>query len=65
MWHAGQKREHRVGFWLEILKDGERLKCLVIDGRRTNFKGTRLDGVDLIYFFQDRVALIEILRFYK
>jgi len=43
----------RVGFWLEILQDRGRLKSFDIDGRRTNLKETRWDGVDLIYLVQD------------
>lgn len=65
MWHAGQKRELRVGFLLEILQDRDRLKCLDIDGRRTNLKETKWDVVDLIYLVQDRGTLIEIFWFYK
>jgi len=67
MRHAGQKRELRVGFWLEILQDRDRLKCLDIDGTRTSLEETRWDGVDLIYVYlvQDRGTLIEIFGFYK
>jgi hypothetical protein len=65
MWHAGQKIELRVGFWLEILQDRDRLKRLDIDDRRRNLKETSWDGVDLIYLVQDRGTLIEIFGFYK
>jgi hypothetical protein len=65
MWHAGQKRELLVGFWLEILQDGDRLKCLDIDGRRTNLKETKWNGLDFIYLVRDNGTLIEIFGFYK
>lgn len=65
MWHAGQKSELRVGFQLEILQDGDRLKCRDTDDRRTNLKETRWGGVDQIYLVQDRGTLIEIVGFYK
>ena len=50
---------------MEILQDRESLKCPDIDGRRTNLKETRWDGVDLIYVAQERGTLIEIFGFYK
>ena len=65
MWHAQQKRELHLGFQLEILQGRDHLKCLDMDGRRTNPKETRWDGVDLIQLVQDRGTLTEIFGFNK